>query len=228
MRATDAFETPKNGLTQDNLKMPIVHHPDLTTVMTCSAGSQPEALCAVVTSHLSMCPECMYELSVLEEIGVGLFECSSSNQKMAAAGVPSPSEVLEQTREFPETPAKGDVPWPLIAILGHSLDAISWHEIHPVISTFEIALSPNAKGDLRLLRLAPGTQLPEHGHVGEELTLILRGSYSDETGTFGGGDMSDLDDDNRHAVVAGPDGCIILVGSETEPAYLTVLEEIEV
>jgi putative transcriptional regulator len=208
--------------------MPIVHHPDVTTVMTCSAGSQPEALCAVVTSHLSMCPECMRELSVLEEIGVSLFECSLSDHKMAASTVPSRSEVLEQTREAPKTPAKGDVPWPLMPILGHSLDAISWHDVHPGISTFEIALSPNAKGDLRLLRLAPGTQLPEHGHVGEELTLILSGSCSDENGTFGIGDMSDLDDDDRHTVVAGPDGCIILVGSETEPAYLTVLEEIEV
>ena len=205
--------------------MRIVHHPDVTTVMTCSAGSQPEALCAVVTSHLSMCPECMHELSLLEEIGVCLFECSSSDQKMAAGEMPSAAEVLEQTREATAELRNGDVPWPLIPFVGHSLDAISWHDISPGISTFAIPISPNAQGDLRLLRLAPGKQLPEHGHLGEELTLVLRGAYSDESGSFNVGDISDFDDDNRHSVVAGPDGCIILIASETRPAFLMQLAQ---
>jgi putative transcriptional regulator len=186
--------------------MPIVRHPDVSTIMTCSAGSQPEALCAVVTSHLSMCPECMRELSLLEEIGVSLFECS--------AGVDAQA-----------WPAEGDVPWPLIAVLGHDLDAIEWTEIQPGIATHSIELSEHAKGDLRLLRLDPGKRLPSHGHHGEELSLVLRGSYSDESGSFGVGDMSDLDDDTRHSVLAGPEGCIILIASEKKPEFLSELAQ---
>lgn len=200
--------------------MRIAHHPDVTTIMTCSAGSQPEALCAVVTSHLSVCPECMRELSLLEEIGVGLLECSPDDQEVAASKVPSPVDVLDQIRDASPLSADCDVPWPLRPILGHVLDAIQWTEIQPGIATLSIALSPEAKGDLRLLRLAPGKRLPEHGHVGEELTLVLRGSYSDESGSFGVGDVADLDDDNHHSVLAGPDGCIILIASETKPAFL--------
>ena len=200
--------------------MAIVHHPDVTTVMTCSAGSQPEALCAVVTSHLSMCPDCMREHSLLEEIGVGLFECSPSDEKEEMGSLPGTAEVLNQVRDPAVEPTEGDVPWPLISILGHSLNALEWIEIRPGISTVEMTLSTNARGDLRLLNLAPGAELPEHGHSGEELSLVLRGSCRDDFGRFGVGDVSDLDDDHRHSVVAGPQGCIILIASETHPAFL--------
>jgi putative transcriptional regulator len=205
--------------------MPIVRHPDVSTIMTCSAGSQPEALCAVVTSHLSMCPECMRELSLLEEIGVSLFECSAGEPDLTAAGVPSASTVFEQGRDARAASTKVDVPWPLIAVLGDDLDAIEWTEIRPGIAIHPIELSEHAKGDLRLLRLDPGKRLPSHGHQGEELSLVLRGSYSDETGSFGVGDMSDLDDDTRHSVLAGPEGCIVLIASEKTPEFLSELAQ---
>ncbi len=205
--------------------MPIVRHPDVSTIMTCSAGSQPEALCAVVTSHLSMCPACMRELSLLEEIGVSLFECSACEPDVTAAGVPSASTVFEQGRDARAASTKGDVPWPLIAVLGDDLDAIEWTEIRPGIATHPIELSEHAKGDLRLLRLDPGKRLPSHGHQGEELSLVLRGSYSDESGSFGVGDMSDLDDHTRHSVLAGPEGCIVLIASEKTPEFLSELAQ---
>ncbi len=205
--------------------MRIVHHPDVATLMTCSAGSQPEALCAVVTSHLAMCSDCMRELSVLEEIGVGLFECSASDQNVTACSVAGTAETFDQIRGSNSEPVKGDVPWPLIPVIGHFLDAVQWTEVQPGISTYAIPLSSNAKGDLRLLRLEPRARLPEHGHVGEELALVLRGSCSDESGSFDVGDMSDLDDDMRHSVLAGPNGCIILLASETKPAFLAELAQ---
>ena len=205
--------------------MAIVHHPDVTTVMTCSAGSQPEALCAVVTSHLSMCPDCMRELSLLEEIGVGLFECATGDEKVAMGSLPGTAEALDQVHDPTAERTKGDVPWPLVSVLGHSLDALKWIEMRPGISTVEITLSTNARGDLRLLNLEPGAGLSEHGHSGEELSLVLRGSCRDDFGMFGVGDVSDLDDDHRHSVVAGPQGCIILIASETHPAFLAELAD---
>ena len=207
--------------------MQIVHHPDVTTIMTCSAGSQPEALCAVVTSHLSMCPECMRELSLLEEIGVSLFECSVADATVAESKPPSIADGIDQIREMPPYPTKGDVPWPLIPVLGgHHLDSIEWTEIRSGISTYPIELSPDATGDLRLLRLEPGARLPEHGHLGEELTLVLRGSCSDEGGAYVVGDMADLDDETRHSVVAGDQGCILLIASEMKPPFLSELEQV--
>jgi putative transcriptional regulator len=57
--------------------------------------------------------------------------------------------------------------------------------------------------------------VPEHGHGGEEVTLILSGAYRDHMGRFGRGDVADLDEDIEHKPVAedGED-CICLVAIE--------------
>ena len=54
--------------------MTITHHPDISTLMCCAAGSQPEAFAAVVASHLALCPECRAEVRHMQEIGVALFD----------------------------------------------------------------------------------------------------------------------------------------------------------
>ena len=41
-------------------------------------------------------------------------------------------------------------------------------------------------GELRLIKVSRGYGMPEHGHSGAELTLVLRGSFHDEIGRFGG------------------------------------------
>ena len=56
-------------------------------------------------------------------------------------------------------------------------------------------------GKLRLLKVAPGHGIPEHGHGGAELTLVLRGSFHDETGRYARGDVADLDETVEHQPV---------------------------
>ena len=87
--------------------------------------------------------------------------------------------------------------------------------------------SPGAEGDLRLIKVAPGQVLPEHGHGGSELTLILKGSYSDEFGTYTEGDLSDLGDDVEHRPISDPtEGCICLIASERKARFKDVVSRI--
>ncbi|MEO1281701.1 MAG: cupin domain-containing protein [Pseudomonadota bacterium] len=203
----------------------ITHHPDVSTLMTCSAGSQPEALCAVVASHLSMCSSCMEELGQMEQIGVSLFE------RLPAAQVANWSAVFQdlpqsETRKQTDAPDLdgADVPTPLICVLGPRLDDLSWELAAEGIWQCVVPLTPGAKGDLRLIKLAPGKYLPRHGHKGEELTILLRGGYTDDLGTFKRGDFSDLDDDVEHELKAdATDGCILLIASENRPQFVDAL-----
>jgi len=62
--------------------------------------------------------------------------------------------------------------------------------------------------------------MPEHGHGGSELTLLLRGSYRDEVGHFARGDLADLDETVEHQPVADPEtGCICLIGTESKARF---------
>ena len=210
---------PRNGST-----VTIKHHPDPATLITCSAGSQPESLCAVVASHISLCPECSAEFRRMDAIGTTLFSqleasplSDADAPRLTETGAAGGEEAAVQP-----APSAGptDVPPTIAAVIGADLDALDWEHLAPGMEQFVVPLSAGARGDLRLLRLAPGTAFAEHGHHGEELSLVLRGALLDGDRRLGPGDVSDLDDDTRHCPVAAEEGeCILLVASERAPEF---------
>ena len=67
---------------------------------------------------------------------------------------------------------------------------------------------------LDLLRVAPGTALPAHGHSGPKRTCILQGGYADVTRNHAAGDVAEGDATLEHTPVGspGPD-CICLIAT---------------
>ena len=202
--------------------MTISSHPDIATLMTCSAGSTPEALCAVVTSHLSMCPICLEELRSMEVIGVVLFEELQPVKTDANAPNIGATET-EDRLGGDAASADADVPSPLVEVIGSNLDSLAWQQLALGIWNFTIPMTAQLKGDLRLIKLDPGSKLPEHWHKGEELILVLRGSYRNATGAFKPGDFAELDDENKSPMIAEQDGCILLIGNDAMPAFIAQL-----
>ncbi len=196
--------------------MKITHHLDDSTLMSCAAGSQPEALAAVVSSHLSVCPRCRAELKKHSLIGEALFESLRPEPVTRDAPVVA-MRAGEATLVETETV---EMPLALKAALDGRFDDVPWRRAAPGIWQYPVPLSAGAKGDLRLIKVAPGTRLPEHGHGGTELTLVLDGAYSDEFGTYRKGDVADLGDDVEHRPVADPTlGCICLAASDAKPRF---------
>ena len=129
---------------------------------------------------------------------------------------PNIPEVVEELRQIFERYEQ--------ALIDKELDRVPWRRIGIGVWHHPLPLSPGAKGDLRLLKVAPGQAMPDHGHGGAELTLMLRGSYRDEVGTFRVGDLADLDDDVEHRPVADlKDGCICLIASEEKAKFRGLL-----
>ena len=76
---------------------------------------------------------------------------------------------------------------------------------------------------MRLLRVQPGLKLLHHGHYGAELTLVLKGAYTDETGDYHVGEVADLDENIEHRPrVLGDEECICVISGETYPRYKTL------
>ena len=76
-------------------------------------------------------------------------------------------------------------------------------------------LNLGGAGACRLLRIKPGVSVPHHTHKGNELTMILRGSYSDDIGRFCKGDVADLDDQVKHQpIVDTEQECICLIATD--------------
>ena len=67
------------------------------------------------------------------------------------------------------------------------------------------------KTRVRLLKGAPGSDTGSHGHHGLEYTLVLAGGFSDETGSYGPGDLQIATPDTVHNPAADPgEDCINL------------------
>jgi len=200
--------------------MNIIHHPDDATLMAYAAGSLPEALSAVVYAHSRVCARCRSALADMELLGgvlvedldgVGLERSASS-----ALGAPGASGGNVARAEHP-----------LADYLSGDLDELPWRRLGLGVWHVPLSLSQDASGDLRLLKVAPGQVMPEHGHGGSELTLLLAGSYRDEIGEFRAGDVADLDDEVEHTPVADPkSGCICLIASEQRARFKGVLARI--
>ncbi|MGL4440739.1 MAG: cupin domain-containing protein, partial [Bosea sp. (in: a-proteobacteria)] len=120
--------------------------------------------------------------------------------------------------------AHAAVPGPLARLLPvANLNELPWKKKAPGVAVYDVKLSPSAKGQVKLLRIGQGRSVPEHGHGGEEVTLILSGAYSDHMGRFGRGDVADLDEDIEHKPVAeGGEDCICLVAIERPTRFKSI------
>jgi putative transcriptional regulator len=195
--------------------MKIQHHLDDATLMSFAAGGLAEALSAVVAAHVALCPACSDKIRRMERIGGALFAGLAPTLMGREAPVMAlrRSEAEVATAAPARVTAASEVPEPLTRLIGDTrLDALPWRRLG--IGVWHHRL-PSKTGDLRLLKVGPGRRMPEHGHGGSELTLMLRGSYTDETGRYAAGDVADLDDEIAHTPVADAEtGCICLIASD--------------
>ncbi|MEL7303888.1 MAG: ChrR family anti-sigma-E factor, partial [Pseudomonadota bacterium] len=175
----------------------IAHHPDHATLMSYAAGALPESLSAVVSMHVAMCPKCRSEVRRMEQLGAALLSAMEKQQvepvAAAALQIPAGAEAASAAHESDD---------PVERLTGSKLDDINWKRLGFGVWHHPIPLSGDASGDLRLIKVQKGQAMPEHGHGGSELTLVLDGSYTDEVGTFAAGDVADLDDTIEHRPIA--------------------------
>lgn len=194
----------------------IMRHPDPATLMGFAAGSLAEPLAAVVAAHLDMCEACRGEVADLELLG-GVLVANAGPPRDGAATTVIPVRPIDRAAEaiVRHADPTGLLPAPLASAFRLSFSTIPWKRLGPGVWHHRLPLSAGVAGDLRLLKIGPGRVMPDHGHGGAELTLVLDGAYSDETGAYRRGDMQDVDETVEHTPVADKQaGCICLIASE--------------
>jgi len=79
----------------------------------------------------------------------------------------------------------------------------------------QLVLETSPEATVRLLRIPGGTAVPDHGHHGTELTLVLQGAFVDEADRFGVGDVEVANEEMEHTPIAeaGAD-CICLAATD--------------
>ncbi|WP_027487652.1 ChrR family anti-sigma-E factor [Allorhizobium undicola] len=199
--------------------MTVRHHVSDELLMDYASGSLTEGWSIAVATHLALCPECRVRLFRMEAAAGVLMECAAvetsdvdmswaqMQKRMAGAGQALASHKKSQEPVRAKTAV---LPEPLRSYLGTDVDKLKWKPLGR--GAYHIPIrTGDSETSVRLLRIPAGKPVPEHSHGGRELTLVLSGSFHDETGEFRRGDLEDADDTLEHQPVAGKDeDCICL------------------
>lgn len=208
----------------------IRHHPKAETLAAFAAGNLDEARGVVIATHLTLCEKCRLSVRDFQAVGGACLEAidpiamndSALQSFWARAGRQEQAAVPVSTHAANDFAL--DATHPLAAYLSGGLDSIRWRPFGPGLSQHIIPAEGYRPGALRLLRIMPGVQIPRHTHSAEELTLILRGSYTDEVGDFAYGDLADLDGEVLHAPLAtGDEPCICLIATSAPLRFKTLV-----
>lgn len=193
------------------------HHLDDSTLLAYAAGTLDEAFSVVAASHVAVCPACRSAVRAAEALGGELLD-AAGDMAVSDDCRSRTFAALEQAGLYrlPVAAPRSAFPRPLAQFLPvASLDDVAWKKKAPGVAIFDVKLPSFAQGQLRLLRIGAGRAMPEHGHGGEEITMVLKGAYVDHMGRFAAGDVADLDEEIEHRPVVEQDGdCICLVATE--------------
>jgi putative transcriptional regulator len=198
--------------------MAVNHHASDELLLTYAAGQLSPAPALVVASHLAMSGEDADRLSTFERLGgvlideqpmadiaPDLFEAT-----LARLDAPAPDEPVRATLDHSGLDMGITLPAPLAARrIGR------WRTIAPGVRFADVEVPEDPAFKVVLLRVGAGKALPQHGHSGSELTVVLKGRFSDGAGSYGPGDFEEEDIASNHQPVVGPEGeCICLTAIE--------------
>lgn len=202
------------------------HHVSDELLLSYEAGSLAEGWSLAVATHLAYCAPCRERARAAAKVGGALLETIGAepmrDDALALALARLDAAPVEPVRAVkPAVPS--NVPSPLRPYIGGDLDAIAWRNLGTGAKQFLIKTG-DGQTSVRLLRIAAGKPVPEHGHRGLELTVVLRGTLVDDEDRFGVGDIEEANDSVEHQPRAGEeDECICLAVTDAPLRFKSLI-----
>ncbi len=208
----------------------IKHHLSDEILMAYSAGSLPEAFDLVVATHISMCDDCRARMHSFDAVGGSVLE-TTDEIEMSDGAFEATLKLISSLPKDPiltERPAPtpgGLFPQPLAEYVGGDLEAVKWRPVGMGVK--QAILKTTRDATVRLLYIPTGCSVPDHGHEGTEITLVLQGAFQDETSLFGVGDVELADQDLEHTPVAvGAEDCICLAATDAKLRFNSLMPKL--
>ncbi|MEK9661193.1 MAG: ChrR family anti-sigma-E factor [Alphaproteobacteria bacterium] len=206
--------------------MTVTHHPAEALLLDYASGALPEPMALLVATHAALCPACRADIARFERAAGALIDAAAPDADdmlpaelkeaiMARLDEPEP----ELPANAPANPETAFLPEPLRGYAGKAVARGDWKRWGRGVRQIRL-LEGRGDATVRLARIRGGARMPEHTHSGDEATLVLAGGYSDVSGHYLRGDVSEQGVEDVHQPVADAGGdCICLIVS-TAPLRL--------
>lgn len=198
-----------------NGHMNVRHHLPDNLLMGYAAGALPEAFNLVIATHVSLSDDSRARLAAFEAVGGAMLDRTAP----AELDDDNLDRMIDRIIAMPQANARaprksaGIFPAPLADYIGHDECRVNWRPVASGVR--QSILHADRQGSVRLLKIPPGAEMPDHGHHGIELTLVLQGAFIDGNNRYGRGDIQVADEETEHTPVATADDvCICLAATD--------------
>lgn len=185
-----------------------------------AAGQLSPALHGLVAAHLAIKPENRSFVGALEAVRAQELEMAAPvairnrDSRLAA--------IFDAPVSGPRAATQDSIlPAPLADFIGYRLDSVPWRTVLPGIREFHVPHVEKTGGEASLLWIKPGRIMPSHTHDGTEVTLVLKGGFSDATGHYRRGDIAFADSELDHRPRADEDEDCVCFAVTDAPLRLT-------
>ena len=195
----------------------VFHHPNDEMLAAYSAGSLPLSQALCISTHLEHCRDCGHKIERLNHVGSELMQQlkpSAASDDLKRRLFDSLDDLADEAEETPAPQNGINVPRCLRQFVTADYDSLPWRRVSSDIRSVELCRDSNG-ARVELLKIQPGGCAATHTHLGDEYTVILEGSFSDDSGLYREGDFLLRGEDDEHRPVASQDReCICLAVTE--------------
>ena len=194
------------------------HHPSESWLLDYALGNLPELFEGIIRPHVGVCEQCRDVISFAERLGGDMLAATPAAGATLDARAICDHHEQQNTQtgavsRVEDVAVADDIEQLVATYLNSSLDALPWRRIGKGLRICRLAEHDDTR--MWMLRGEPGMVLPEHTHVGSELTLVLKGAYFCSSNIYNAGDIEDADENTEHQPVITRDGeCICLAVTE--------------
>ena len=200
----------------------ISFHPESALLIEFSAGNLAVAPSICVSAHLHFCRKCRDEMLRLDQVGSEIMDSMEPapigdgllDAVMAKIDNP-PLVATEKTRRknisgFPSS---------ISLLMKDVQSALTWRRLS---SSLEISQFQTGQTDFEvaLHKIGAGGKAPKHDHEGSEYTVVLKGSFSDETAVYREGDFLFRQPGDVHQPMGAQNGECICLSALSAPIKL--------
>ena len=195
------------------------YHPPLELLTAYASGTLPLSHSLGIAAHIECCPKCAATVQRLNQLGGSLFD----QQKPSECSIQLKETVLAQLDEQAPVEASEEIPAVDVKIAkalrqffpeAKDYESLNWNRLSPSLKMINLATESNGT-KVDLIRIKAGGKVASHTHTGNEYTIILEGSFSDESGVYKEGDFIARNGRHHHRPVATEDRpCVCLAITE--------------
>lgn len=195
--------------------MTVKHVLNEQLAMGYAAGALPEAFDIVVAAHMCLSDEARALVGSYEAVGACVMEDCEAMPMDNNAFASTLSRIKSECRNSETSKPCSVLPEPIKKYIGGDVSQIKWRSLGGGVK--QSIIPTQGKAEARLLFIPAGQAVPDHGHRGTELTLVLQGSFSDEVDSFSRGDLEIANEDLDHQPVAGLEADCICIAATDAP-----------